>query len=90
MYKLTSLQGRYIELDVQTANTANLGFHSRDASTCTTSAVNYDGRIQCINVGGIGNGEMSFNASKFTFYAPLFMCINGTTLQVITTDDMQI
>ena len=42
--------GRYFEVEVQTSNTANLDFHCWDANT--TSAVNYDGRIQCINGDG--------------------------------------
>ena len=78
--------GRYIELDVMTANTANLDFHSWDANT--SSAVNYDGRIQCFSGGGIGAGEMNFYGSKFTFYAPLFMSIDGVSLPVTTVNDL--
>ena len=51
--------------------------------------MNYNGRISCVNSSGVGNGEMNLNASKFMFYAPLFMNVDGTMLQVITLDDMQ-
>ena len=40
--------GRSIELDVMAVGTANLDFHSYDANS--GSAVNYDGRTQCVGV----------------------------------------
>ena len=72
--------GRYIEMDVSSANTARLDFHSFDTSTTT----DYDGRIVC--TGGVlntsGSGSLTYTATTHTF--------NGTvkigTLTVATTD----
>ena len=69
-----------------TTNTVNLNFHSWDANT--TLAVNYDSRIECINGGGVGNGVTNFYALQFRFYAPIFMNVDGTILQVISMSDM--
>ena len=54
--------GRYIELDVMTANTANLDFHSYDANS--GGAVNYDTRIQSTSGNGsVGSGALSYYAT---------------------------
>ena len=66
--------GRYIELDVMTANTANLDFHSCDSNS--SMAVNYDGRIQCTGGNGsVGGGVLSHWAEEHKFYGQISMTI---------------
>ena len=53
-------------MDVMTANTANLDFHSYDANS--GGAVNYDTRIQSTSGNGsVGSGSLSYYATQHTF-----------------------
>ena len=80
--------GRYIELDVMTVDTANLDFHSYDSNS--GSAVNYDGRIQCIggSVSG-GMGVMNYWGGEHNFYGQISMTIGSTYSFVATIRDLE-
>ena len=72
--------GQRIELDVATANTAKIDFHSFDTNT----SVDYEGRIAC--TGGVastvGKGAMTYVAASHTFTGT----VKIGTLTVATTD----
>ena len=75
---------RYIELDVMTANTANLDFHFYNTNN---TAVNDDRRIQCTGGGStVRTGTLSYYATQHTFHGALSLMVGATSVGVATSE----